>query len=169
MIAIDEMSEVQRVPVSPTSPAHKLQPAVPLDVLNMKAAILGEKEFDKTRSKNRHLVRYILLELEKAHSNNSFDRDFTGVNIEHVLPQNSGDGWSEFSDEEYEQLIFRLGNMTLMDAQVNRDVGNDGYQAKVKAYKESAFQITKSIPERYAVWSRKDWRNLPSVIGKCRK
>ena len=51
--------------------------------------------------------------------------------IEHVLPENPAGIWSEcYAEEKWESGIYRVGNLTLLEASVNRDVGNGAYADK---------------------------------------
>ncbi|MBN2064621.1 MAG: DUF262 domain-containing protein [Sedimentisphaerales bacterium] len=108
--------------------------------------------FDTYNSKNRKLVRYILLELEKQLSGNEYDFESDNYSIEHIWPQNY-QGQSEEYPREARELINRLGNMTLLDATENRDLSNELYCQKKDVYAQSRFQITNSIPVHYHQWN----------------
>ncbi len=106
-----------------------------------------------TQSRNRRIVRYILCRLEKQFDGRDYDFDSDTFNLEHILPQNPGAGWDAFTEEEIEALVFRLGNMTLMQAGQNRNAGNDDYAAKRPAYAASGFALTRKIAEENADWT----------------
>lgn len=106
-----------------------------------------------TPSRNRRIVRYILCRLEKQFDGRDYDFDSDTFNLEHILPQNPGAGWDAFTEEEIEALVFRLGNMTLMQAGQNRNAGNDDYAAKRPAYAASGFALTRKIAEENADWT----------------
>jgi hypothetical protein len=114
----------------------------------------AEKTIRTTQSRNNRVARYILCALEK-HLVPEHDYDFTSdaFTLEHVLPQNPQLGWDSFTDEEAEALAYRLGNMTLMQAGVNRDLGNAAYAAKRAAYEQSGFAITRQMAQDYAEWT----------------
>ncbi|MBF0520135.1 MAG: DUF262 domain-containing protein [Nitrospirae bacterium] len=121
----------------------------------------AEKQFRTTR--NLKLVRYILFEIEKHVSGKDYDQDSDKYNVEHVLPKNTEDNWQEFTDEQMENYLYRIGNMTILTAGQNRDIGNKPYQQKRTFYEQSEFEITKSIAVENKEWtpdrivSRQKW------------
>jgi hypothetical protein len=115
-------------------------------------AAFGDKIIRTTQSRNRRVVRYLLCALEKQLSGTDHDFDSDSYNLEHILPEHPADGWGAFNDEELEAMIFRLGNMTLLNASENRDQGNAPYSTKRPAYLNSIFAITRKISEDNADW-----------------
>ncbi|MCC7463953.1 MAG: DUF262 domain-containing protein [Gammaproteobacteria bacterium] len=113
----------------------------------------GEKVIRTTDSRNNRVVRFILCALEKQLSGNDHSFVSDAFNVEHVLPQNPGQGWEIFSDEEADALAYRLGNMTLLQAGSNKDLGNSAYPAKRIVYASSGFEITKRLAEDHAEWT----------------
>ena len=102
---------------------------------------------------NNRVVRFILcaLELQLSGNDHSFTSD--AFNIEHILPQRAPDGWGGFSNEEMDGLLYRLGNMTLMQTGANRDAGNADYAAKRPGYQQSGFVLTQKVAEDNAEWT----------------
>lgn len=117
-------------------------------------AAFADKSIRTTQSRNNRVVRFILCALER-HLVPDHDYDFTSdaFTLEHVLPQNPLTGWDGFTDEEAETLVYRLGNLTLMQAGTNRDLGNAQYPAKRMAYAESGFAITRRLAQESAEWT----------------
>lgn len=71
-----------------------------------------------------------------------------GVEIEHIMPQTCYDKASYgVNDEEFSLLINRLGNLTLLENSINKSIQNNDYASKSKAYQQSKFYLTKSIPK----------------------
>ena len=71
------------------------------------------------------------------------------------LPQ-AGEGAIESLREFYDdqdRLIYRLGNMTPMEATAKLEVANQGYEIKRVAYAESAFNITRAVALHYDEWN----------------
>lgn len=116
-------------------------------------AAFAEKTIRTTQSRNSRVVRFILCALEKRLDGQ--DYSFTGdsFNIEHVLPQNPQEGWDAFGDEEADALTYRLGNMTLMQAGANKDLGNAPYTAKRSVFEQSGFAITRQLATDHAEWT----------------
>ena len=113
-----------------------------------------EKAIRTTQSRNNRVVRYLLCALER-HLAPEHDYEFTSdaLSVEHILPQNPPTGWEPFTDAEAEALVYRLGNMTLMQAGANRDLGNAPWPAKRVAYAQSDSAITRRIAEENAEWT----------------
>ena len=110
---------------------------------------------DKTLNthRQRRLVRFILLRLEQHLSGREFDMESDSYNIEHVLPQHPSEGWEEFDDRQREACIFRLGNLTLLEASANRNLGNAAYSDKRGLFRKSRFAITRRLAEQFDIWT----------------
>lgn len=113
----------------------------------------GEKELRTTNTRNRKVVRYILFEIEHQTSGQSLDFESATYSLEHILPENPSEAWAHIEESKQDRLIYRLGNMTPLEATINRDVGNQGYEQKRAAYADSDFQITRGVAEHYDEWN----------------
>jgi hypothetical protein len=112
----------------------------------------SEKELRTTNSRNKKVVRYILFEIERQRSGHDFDFESNTYNLEHILPENPSEAWDYIEEVKQNRLIYRLGNLTPLETSRNRDLGNADYATKRVMYGQSAFQITRAIAERYAIW-----------------
>lgn len=74
------------------------------------------------------------------------------VNLEHVLPKNPQDDWSNFSEEQIISLRNRLGNLTLLQSRINSEEGNANFNSKKVRFGQSELWITKMISEEYKSW-----------------
>lgn len=74
-------------------------------------------------------------------------------NIEHILPENPEEGWEHINEREHEQLVYRLGNMTIMNAAQNRELGNSSFEIKKAVFAKSEFQITNKIQAENTFWN----------------
>ncbi|RWX51707.1 hypothetical protein VU01_10942 [Candidatus Electrothrix marina] len=128
-----------------------LQPIYPEDKV-FKIAF-ADKSLRTTSSRNKKVVRYILFELERCCSNISYDPDNSAYTIEHILPEHPEQGWDTFDDRQHENAVYQLGNMTLLSASANRELGNAPYQEKKTVYAQSEFAITQGISRRYDDWT----------------
>ena len=63
------------------------------------------------------------------------------------------DNWGGIGYDDAEALVYRLGNMTLMQAGANREAGNAEYAQKRDAYCASGFAITRKIGDENADWT----------------
>ena len=123
----------------------------------------SEKQIRTTSARNRQVARYILFEIERHVANQAFDYSSDKYTIEHILPEHPNESWSSFTDEQIDRCIYRIGNLTPLDAAANRDVANKSYQEKRDIYNKSGFQITRRVAEDYLEWtqdridSRQQW------------
>ena len=101
-----------------------------------------------TRGLRRKLAKYLLARLEEDAADRACDPDTDPGTIEHVLPESPAEDWSEsFAPGAWEASAYRLGNLTLLEASANRAVGNATYGEKRAAYENSAYALTRRIPD----------------------
>lgn len=99
-----------------------------------------------TRGQRKKLAKYILARLEQYTSGRACDPDTDPGTIEHVLPENPAEIWNEtYPSENWEDGVYRLGNLTLLEASANRNVGNESYLNKLAAYDQSTYELTRQI------------------------
>jgi len=75
------------------------------------------------------------------------------VNLEHILPQNPGNNWLNFTENEANTYVKRIGNLTLMKTKENNDFKSAEFSEKKEKYKKSELWITSSLVE-YDDWSK---------------
>lgn len=124
----------------------------------------SEIEIDTKQTRNRRIVRYVFTKIERQLSGVEHDPDAESFNIEHILPQNPGVDW-DFKDVEVQSAIYRLGNMTLLRRDDNRELDNSSYEAKKPALLQSDFTITSSIPGVYPEWNFESIGNRQSSLA----
>ena len=101
-----------------------------------------------TNGRRKKLAKHILARLEQDTSGRSCDPDTDPGTIEHVLPENPGDIWIDtYPRKRWDDTVYRLGNLTLLEASVNRSIGNSAYTEKCAAYNASKYSLTRRIPE----------------------
>ena len=115
----------------------------------------SDKTFPYT-SRNVKIVRYILSTLEKHNGSTqtvSFsDEDAT---IEHILPQNADEDW-DIDEEKQRQLVFRIGNMCLLEKKLNLAIKNSNFLEKKQKYAQSSYLDSKMIAHNYDSWTEDD-------------
>ncbi|MDR1519713.1 MAG: DUF262 domain-containing HNH endonuclease family protein [Planctomycetota bacterium] len=126
----------------------------------------AQKELDTSNSRNRKVARYILFELERRLSGQDFDRESASYSLEHILPENPSEAWSYIDESRQERSICRLGNMTLLEAALNRDVGNADYTSKRAIYRKSGFQLTREAAEKYDAWDEAKIESRQEYLAK---
>jgi hypothetical protein len=90
-------------------------------------------------------LRHVLTELEVASGGSRIDRDGSDASIEHILPANPNQQWDAFSSDERQRLKARIGNLTLLEPALNRNLGSADFATKRVSYAQSRFLITRSI------------------------
>ncbi|MEH8081326.1 DUF262 domain-containing HNH endonuclease family protein [Gallibacterium anatis] len=113
----------------------------------------SEKILSTTDTRTKKIVRYILCSLEKQLSNIDYDFISDSFNIEHILPENAPDNWGNFSYEESKTLVYRLGNMTLLQSSTNRELGTEEYKKKKEFFTQSQFVLTRELSSRFNEWN----------------
>ena len=105
------------------------------------------------------LLRSILLRIDMEMQDISVSKTYNGrITIEHILPQKiSNQYWqSEFSDEQHEFWVHRIGNLTLISGHKNSEAQNSDFNKKKSIYKKlnsrASFDITKDICDN-DIWS----------------
>ncbi len=102
----------------------------------------------KTGGRRRKIAKYILCRLESDQSSRGCDPDTDPATIEHILPENPAADWAEcFPEEKWDEYIYRLGNLTLLEPSLNREISNRFYIEKLESYAHSQYQITRSLTE----------------------
>ncbi|MDJ0674640.1 MAG: DUF262 domain-containing HNH endonuclease family protein [Calothrix sp. MO_167.B42] len=97
-----------------------------------------------TKGQKRKLARYILCKLETDASGIQIDPD--SFSIEHILPEVTTNDWQQnFTDSQIETMVYRLGNLTLLEPSFNREIGQKNYQIKQVTYEKSVYTLTKNI------------------------
>ena len=141
-----------------------MKPVYPND--DMFRAAFSEKILRTTNSRNLRIVRYILCALEQQISGQEYDFESGSITVEHILPQNPVSGWSAFSDEEADVMVYRLGNMTLLDKGQNRDLGNTEFSIKRPVLADSNFEFTRKIAEDNVDWTPERIAARQKVMAK---
>ena len=112
-----------------------------------------DKTLRTTSHRNNKVVRFILFQLEKHKSGQAFEIENSRYSIEHVLPENPSDEWWKFDEQQQEAFTYRLGNMTILKTNDNRDLGHSSYDKKRLAYQKSDFAITRNLADQYDHWT----------------
>lgn len=111
-----------------------------------------EKSFPYN-SRNAKVVKYILGKIERFKgSTQSVHYSDDNVSIEHIYPQNPTDEW-ELDETKMQRYIFRLGNICLLEKNLNRDIQNAGFETKLPVYQKSSYYYAKKIASDYIEWN----------------
>jgi hypothetical protein len=110
------------------------------------------KEF-KSTARNHKIVKYILTKIEKYLYQNDIDPESDLYTVEHILPESADETWGDFTFEEINRSVYRIGNYTLLEKKLNREADNKSYQEKLKFYIQSKVQLTQVIGDYYETWN----------------
>ena len=129
-------------------------------------AMFAEKIIRTTDTRNNRVVRYILCELEWQQSGQVSDFESDAFNVEHVLPQSPETGWEQFTDEEVEAMVYRIGNMALLAKGANKNIGNAAYAVKRPILQASNFDLTQKLAEENANWTPERIESRQKLLAK---
>lgn len=127
------------------------------------------KQLKTTNSRNQKVVQYILRRLEEHISGGSLDLTTNRYNIEHVLPQKIDSGWDDFNDIKHSQNIYRLANMVILEQQLNRSIGNEGYTDKRSVLLTSSVGLASGLAEIYDTWTPETIDSRQKYLAKQAK
>lgn len=96
----------------------------------------------------KKLTRYVLARLESDAAGRPLDPESDPGTVEHILPENPSAEWEgSFPRELWERYVYRLGNLTLLEPALNRNVGNADFTSKAQAYASSRYALSQRLPE----------------------
>ncbi len=97
-----------------------------------------------TRGQKKKLAKYILCKLEEYASVKLVEED--SFLIEHILPESPSEIWrKDFNEIQIEEMVYKIGNLTLLEPSFNRQIGNEAYSEKQKLYEKSVYELTSNI------------------------
>ena len=127
--------------------------------------IFSRKSF-VDNSRNNKIIRYILGKIERfSGGTREVNIDGNTDTIEHILPQNPDETWGE--DYNFDNLIYRMGNLCLLEKVYNNELKNKPYADKVILYNKSAFISTKQISEDYLIWNESTINHRQQKMSNC--
>lgn len=126
------------------------------------------KEFNNT-SRNHKIVKYILSKIEIYLFRNEIDPESDLFTIEHILPENASEEWGEFSFEEINRSVYRIGNLTLLERKLNQKAAHLQYSRKINLFEQSNSELTKGLSESYLVWNEEKLASRQRDLAKYAK
>ncbi len=109
-----------------------------------------------------YIARYYLRKLEESYRTTQELSPLTNpdkVNLEHVLPENPTnlkEDWQTFDENTHRSYCKRLGNLTILNTIINREIGCGDFNLKKEKYEHSEIIITKSLSEL----DKWDWEEI---------
>jgi uncharacterized protein with ParB-like and HNH nuclease domain len=119
-----------------------------------------KKAFEIANVSKNFIARYYLSEIEKTYHSTSeqeTSKNTENVNLEHVLPEKAdlSKDWKQFSEEQHKSYCHRIGNLTLMDKEMNSNEKSGAFNVKKNAYNKSEVIITKNL-HKHPNWTTKE-------------
>lgn len=103
-----------------------------------------------TQGTSKKIVKYILSQLESDARKELVSDEVDAGTIEHILPENPSVEWeTNFPQKQVESHVYRLGNLSLLESNLNRKIGNAEYAAKLIDYRQSHYRISQEIADTY--------------------
>lgn len=126
-----------------------------------------QEEFSKANVSKAALARYYLRAIElcgkEPHPQLLINEDPNAVNLEHVLPLNPSKDW-KLDAETAATFHKRIGNMVLLGAKDNANLGNGTFESKRKILKASPFTTTQDVGNQDK-WDAEEIRNRQTKLA----
>ena len=116
-------------------------------------ANFASKTLDTTNSRNKQIVRYLLAKVDAQQHGVTFVMPPPETTVEHILPENPDDNWPQFNEAMASAEVYRLGNMTLLEDNLNREAGNSSYDVKKPVFERSTNATTSQLPTTFKEWN----------------
>jgi hypothetical protein len=119
-----------------------------------------EVEFANARVSDGNLARYYLRAMENYKCELPSPEvmpveDRAKLNLEHILPENPGANWPDFSEEDAKAYWRRIGNLVVMLATKNSLIGNQAFEQKRPHLLDSVLALTKMAGQP-AQWRKQE-------------
>jgi uncharacterized protein with ParB-like and HNH nuclease domain len=101
-------------------------------------------------TKQKSLVLYILTKMERRENKNAI---LINISLEHIYPENPDKNWYKLNDDDN---LMRIGNLTLLDGELNSEIGNKSYSSKRKSILEKSKIITTKKVFENEQWTEQD-------------
>ena len=110
----------------------------------------------KSTTRNHKIMKYIFAEIERYKYHTDIDQGSDIYTIEHIIPENAEDKWSYLEDEVIDRCVYRLGNLTLLEKNLNKEAEINSFKNKKVIYARSSIQSTREIDEYYIEWNEEN-------------
>ena len=138
-----------------------------------------QSSFSRKSIKVFPLARHILAEINNNISGPdapNYSAENLDIDLEHILPKKFKHHWQASSQDfpgGHQKYVNRIGNLTLISPQVNRDLGNGNFDSKKHVYETDCLEITRRILDEPrwtadAISRRQNWLASEAVkIWRC--
>jgi len=119
------------------------------------------KLFAKKEIKVAKVAKYLLMKIDDFLSQDK-EKYSEKITLEHVLPRNPDKEWIEYIKKfniEKDELVNRIGNLTLLIGKVNKEAQNAFFTKKVHLYKKNTKLIINEPLKEIKSWTKQDIEN----------
>lgn len=100
---------------------------------------------------NQSQAQNLLTEIANKMQSPSKALEMGKTSIEHIFPKNAkAADWK--NTETLRPYLWHIGNLTLLEPKINKDIGNVSFELKASKYPSSEIEMTKNIPTSYSTW-----------------
>ena len=140
---------------------------------SMKHLVPSDKDFEASfavaRVSKTYLARYYLRAIDQTLKDNPTpeyvaNEDEKQINLEHVMPLVAGQGWN-MDDDDTDAAKKMLGNMVLLNAKKNVELGNCDFASKREVFRQSSYSVTADVA-LYDVWGLDQVRARQAQLAK---
>lgn len=128
--------------------------------------------FKNKQMKENKKVVYILTKIEQSLSGQE-EKFAADITLEHILPINPDDDCKKYLEEsnlldEKDELIYRIGNMTLLLGKINKKAQNKAPLVKSKEIysKDTKLKINEDL-KRIIKWDEKEIEKRQEIFADC--
>lgn len=129
-----------------------------------------KSSFETARVGTARLARYYLRSMETTARGEKQPQLIvnpnTVINLEHIIPEKPEDNWPNISQQDIETHFARLGNMVLLQAVKNSQLGSQAFDVKREVYRASTLLLTSQVAD-FEKWGideiNKRQKNLASI------
>lgn len=122
-------------------------------------------DFSSFSTKSSSVAFYILNQLEIVRMSGVTPLPHgPSQHIEHIMPKKPSQAqsrlneWSRVRDNpEYKDYVYRLGNLIILESEINQAVGNKDFADKKPLYENSGLSYPRDISVTYTIW---DFANI---------
>lgn len=104
------------------------------------------------------------MQLVKICVNHEINRNFNNVNIEHIMPKTLSKVW-KIDKKIHEKYLWRLGNLALLDENLNKKISNQSFEEKKKRYKDSIIYPNQELTT-YTKWTALEIEDRQKKLAK---
>ena len=114
---------------------------------------------------DKFVVRYIFRNIhDKLSKTSEVVIDNNKVHIEHIMPVD-GSLWTTISVEDHDAYLWRLGNLALLDAILNKEMQNKPFAIKKDFFDKSSILPNQEIAAKTS-WGKKEIEDRQMSLAK---